>query len=195
MPKPKLDVDTDVEPQKVAAVQPDTGLLKLYDQLDRSKVQTGTLLAKIVRHIKEHNVQRDVVRATLTARGMSKSSVASEMTRIYNLVPPEKEPILEDLEKGKISVTQARTQAAEREYVQDPALVRERKLSRMKDMLERAARIGYDLYDGQSTPFIDAVQEAWTLIKHEFQSKAEAKAKKQKELDEAEEESGDEEAA
>jgi len=181
-PTPKVDPDAAATPK--SQVQSDPGLSKLYAQWQAREATNNKLLVQIAEYVRDQKISRAVLKKTLEERGLSASSVSSEVSRIFGLSKPENAPILQKLNEDEITV------AAARKAIAKP---QERPQRTMQDKLwaklYEAARLGFNASATDTTftqeYFVTEATNAWTQVESEYEEKerqAQEAAAKEEEL-------------
>jgi hypothetical protein len=179
---PKVDVDAETEPK--AEVKADPGLAKLYQTWQTREAANNKLFVQIVDYVKTQKISRSVVRKTLESRGLSPSSVASEVSRIMGLAKAENAPILQKLMEDEITIAAARKAIAKPQERPEKSPA-----DKLWEKLYVAA--GFAFKASHDDPlftlkyFVEEATNAWNTVKDEY-------AEKEKEAAEAAE-AGEEE--
>lgn len=163
-------VETKQEPKVVA----DAGLMKLYRDYDKGLSKTTGYFAAVVRHCKEHKLSRASIAASLkeVRPTMAKSTIDSEVSRIVGFCKPEYEEIVEQMEAGKITQTEARALAVKKQT--NPAYKKRTEEEQLRLKLRAAARyaIKYtqltDEEDDENTANEEAEEAFVDICKEEF---------------------------
>jgi hypothetical protein len=108
MPKPKPKVQPDAEVSTKPEVKADVGLGKLYKAYVGLADGAGNKFYEIVVYVKKNKLSREIVRKTLEEKGLAKSSVNSELSRIFGLKKDEHADALAALGRGEVTVAAAR---------------------------------------------------------------------------------------
>jgi hypothetical protein len=168
--KTKADVDADTAPE----TQVDEGLSKLYETYERRETVANTQFVAIIEYVRSNKLSRGVVKATLEDRGLSESSVSTEVSRIMGLSKEENRGIVEQLEAGEITVAAARKALVSKPQ-ERPAKSAQDKLW---EALYRAAKMAYKESatntDFTLTYFTSEAANAWNQVKSEYEEKAAA---------------------
>jgi len=105
--KTKPDAETETKEEAKAIV--DTRLGKMLKDYTQSEKQTQGYWLKIVEYVKENELTRDVVKATLIQfRGVQESTANVEATMIMNAAKEEHSELLDQALAGDISVREFR---------------------------------------------------------------------------------------
>jgi hypothetical protein len=164
--RPKTDVDEDVAP----APKVDEGLAKLYETYQKREAVANQQFVDIVRYVKDQKLSRSVVKATLESRGLTPSSVSSEVSRIIGMTKDENAEVLEKLEGDEITIAAARRAIAKPQ--ERPA---KSATDKLWEMLYRAARHAYKESavntDFNLKYFTAEAANAWNQVKDEYEQK------------------------
>lgn len=172
MPGPKVQSETDVDADVEAHTTVDDGLAKLYETYQKRESVANTQLVMIVEYVRDNKLSRKTVKATLEDRGLTPSSVSTEVSRIMSLTLEKNREILEKLADNEITIAAARK-----------ALVGKKQANPAKDppdklweMLYRAAKYAYKesaiLTDFTLKYFTSEAANAWNQVKDEYEQKA-----------------------
>jgi hypothetical protein len=105
----KTKAKEETETKEEAKVIVDTRLGKMLKDYTASEKQTQGYWLKIVEYVKENELSRDVLKATLIQfRGVQESTANVEATMIMNATKEEHEDLLEQALAGDISVREFR---------------------------------------------------------------------------------------
>ena len=173
--RPKTDVDEEVAPE----TKVDEGLAKLYETYQKRESIANLQFVDVIEYVKKNNLKRAVVKLTLESRGLSPSSVSSEVSRIMSMIKPENAPVLAKLADNEITIAAARKAVATPQ--QNPA---KSPTDKLWEMLYKAARYEYkaaaEHEDFTLQYFTSEAANAWNQVKDEEEAK-------EKEAQEAEE--------
>jgi hypothetical protein len=163
-PKMNTDVDADVAPKV------DDGLAKLYETWQRREATNNQQLVAIIEYVKINHLSRSVIRNTLKTRGLTDSSVSSEVSRIMNLAKPENAGILKALDEGEITVAAARKAIAkpqDRPHLDNA--------TKVWNAVYRAANLAYKFSKDDPTftlkYFLQEATNAWNKAEEEYEAK------------------------
>jgi len=183
MPGPTPKVDPDAQAAPKATVQSDPGLSKLYAQWQAREATNNKLLVQIAEYVRDQKISRAVLKKTLEERGLSASSVSSEVSRIFGLSKPENAPILQKLNEDEITVAAARKAIAKPQ--ERPAQTAQ---DRLWKKLYEAARMAFNASATDTTftedYFVNEARSAWATVQSEYEEKereAQAEAAKEEE--------------
>jgi hypothetical protein len=184
--KPSVDVDEEVSDKVKAEVQADPGLSKLYATWQAREAANNKQYVSIVEYVRDNKISRIVVKKTLEARGLTPSSVSSEVSRIMGLCKDDNRPVLEQLMGDEITVAAARKAISKRQS--RPA---KSNIDKLWERLILAARIAVVASGSDPTftvkYFLQEAQNAWNSAQEEQQEK-ERQAAGGEEVEEGEEE-------
>lgn len=163
-------VETKTEPKVVA----DAGLMRLYRDYDKGQTKASGYFAAVVRYVKDHKLSRGSVMASLkeVRPTMADSTLESEASRIIGMCKPEYEEIVEQMEAGKITQTEAR--ALTRKQQSNPANKKKSEEEQLRSRLNVAARYALkyieltDEEDDEETANEEAEERFIDICKEEF---------------------------
>jgi hypothetical protein len=163
-------VETKQEPKVVA----DAGLMKLYRDYDKGLTKTTGYFAAVVRYAKEHKLSRGSIAISLkeVRPTMAQSTIDSEVSRIIGMCKPEYEEILEQMEAGKITQTEARSLVTKKQT--NPANKKQSEEEKLRSKIFVAAKyaIKYtqltDEEDDEDTANEEAEEAFVEICKEEF---------------------------
>ena len=185
MPGTKVDPDAEAAPKSKPTVEADPGLAKLYAQWQAREAQNNKLLVQIAEYVRDQKISRAVLKKTLESRGLTASSVSSEVSRIMGLARPDNAPILEKLADDEITV------AAARKAISKPQERPQRTAAdKIWAKLIEGARIAYAesrTGEGQYdlSYFTGEAANAWNTVVEEYAEKERAAAAEEPEPAEA----------
>jgi hypothetical protein len=186
MPKvgPKTDVDVDSE----VGTRVDEGLAKLYETYEKREAVANQQFVDIINYIKTQKLSKATVKATLESRGLTASSVSTEVSRIMALIKPENEPVVRKLEEGEITIAAAR-KAIVAKPQERPAVTPQ---DRLWELLYKAAKYAYKEsatnVDFSLKYFTSEAANAWESVKAEYEAKMAEAEEAETEGEEAESE-------
>jgi hypothetical protein len=167
--RPKTAADVDEEATVETHV--DEGLAKLYETYEQRESRANQQFVDIIEYVKKNRLSRPTVKATLESRGLTPSSVSTEVSRIMGLTKPENTPILEKLAEGEMTIAAARKAIAKPQ--ERPA---RSAVDKLWEALYRAAKFAYK--ESGTNPdftlkyFIGEAGNAWNQVKSEYEEKA-----------------------
>jgi hypothetical protein len=187
--RPKVGSDVDVDEE--AAPKVDDGLAKLYETWQKRETANNQQLVLIVEYVRDNKLKKKVVKATLESRGLTPSSVSSEVSRIIGLSKPENAAVLQALSDGEITIAAARKAIAKPQ--ERPALDNVTKVWRA---IYRGAELAYKFSKDDPTfslkYFTQEAANAWSKAEEEYLRK---EAEAEEAAEESESESAEEEMA
>ena len=169
-------VETKAEPKVVA----DAGLMKLLRDYEKSDSKTTGYFVTVVRYAKDHKLSRGSILASLkeVRPDMAESTMNSEASRILKFCQPEHEEILEEMEQGKISQTEARAAVTKKQL--NPAGKKKDEETKLREKVFSASRyaIKYvgltDEEEDEDTAKEEATEAFLDLCKEEFEKALDA---------------------
>jgi hypothetical protein len=188
MAGPKVNPDAQVDGAK-PEVKADPGLGKLYATWQGREAANNKLFVQIIEYVRAQKISRSVLKKTLEERGLTPSSVSSEVSRIMGMSKPENAPILQKLATDEITIAAARKAIAVPQ--ERPA---KSPVDKVWMKLFEGARIGYAAYSAGDPTFtleffVGEATNAWKSVVEE------AETKEQEAAEETEEEAVEEEVA
>lgn len=164
-------VETKAEPKVVA----DAGLMKLLRDYDKVDNKATGYFVTVVRYAKDHKLSRGSILASLkeVRPDMAESTLNSEASRILNFCKPEHEDVLEEMEQGKISQTEARAKVSKKQV--NPAGKKKDEEVKLREKIFSSARYALknveltEEEDDEDTANEEATEAFLDLCKEEFE--------------------------